>query len=82
MITVAVKNFGGLLVCRLVLGMMEAGFMPCATFYCSLFYTRKELAFRLSIFYIMGFIAVCSTLQPKIPAYYSLLIVTRAPSVG
>lgn len=61
MITVAVKNFGGLLVCRLVLGMMEAGFMPCATFYCSLFYTRKELAFRLSIFYIMGFIAVCST---------------------
>ncbi|KAL4962462.1 major facilitator superfamily domain-containing protein [Aspergillus stella-maris] len=56
-ITVVVKGFGGLLGCRLILGMMEAGFMPCATFYCSLFYTKKELAFRLSFFYIMGFIA-------------------------
>ncbi|KAL3491509.1 major facilitator superfamily domain-containing protein [Aspergillus germanicus] len=57
MTTTAVKNFEGLLACRLILGMMEAGFMPCAVFYCSLFYTRKELAFRLSFFYIMGFIA-------------------------
>lgn len=58
MITVATKNFGGLLACRLLLGMMEAGFMPCATFYCTLFYTRKELATRLAVFYIMGYIAV------------------------
>ncbi|KAJ5895504.1 hypothetical protein N7495_007195 [Penicillium taxi] len=57
MITVAVKNFGGLLACRLILGIMEAGFMPCATFYCTLFYTRKELAVRLAVFYIMGYIA-------------------------
>jgi MFS family permease len=62
MITTVVKDFEGLLACRLILGMMEAGFMPCAVFYCSLFYTRKELAFRLSFFYIMGFIAVRSYL--------------------
>jgi hypothetical protein len=65
MITTAVKNFEGLLACRLILGMMEAGFMPCAVFYCSLFYTRKELAFRLSFFYIMGFIAVCTRQNKK-----------------
>ncbi|KAL4876204.1 major facilitator superfamily domain-containing protein [Aspergillus karnatakaensis] len=59
MITTAVTNFGGLLACRLVLGIMEAGFLPCAVFYCSLFYTRKEMAFRLSFFFMMGFIAVC-----------------------
>ncbi|KAH8430923.1 uncharacterized protein LDX57_008587 [Aspergillus melleus] len=57
MITAAVKDFGGLLACRVILGMMEAGFMPCATFYCTLFYTRKELGLRLSLFLMMGFIA-------------------------
>lgn len=59
MITAAVRNFGGLLGCRLILGLMEAGFMPCAMLYCSLFYTRKELAFRLALFGIMGYVAVC-----------------------
>ncbi|KAL2216043.1 major facilitator superfamily domain-containing protein [Thermoascus aurantiacus ATCC 26904] len=57
MLTAAVENFHGLMTCRIIMGMMEAGFMPCSTFYCSMFYTRKELALRLSMFFCMGFIA-------------------------
>jgi len=61
MLTAAVENFHGLMTCRIIMGMMEAGFMPCSTFYCSMFYTRKELALRLSMFFCMGFIAVRRT---------------------
>lgn len=58
MIQAATKNFGGLMACRVILGTMEAGFLPCAIFYLSTFYTRTELAKRLSVFFLMGFIAV------------------------
>ncbi|KAJ4300697.1 hypothetical protein N0V90_002785 [Kalmusia sp. IMI 367209] len=51
------KNFGGILAFRIIMGAVEAGFFPCAIFYCSLFYTRKELSFRTSVFGMMGFIA-------------------------
>ncbi|OKL57414.1 hypothetical protein UA08_07657 [Talaromyces atroroseus] len=57
MITAATKNFGGIMATRVLLGTMEAGFLPCATFYLSTFYTRKELASRLSVFFQMGFIS-------------------------
>lgn len=40
------------------MGVFEAAFLPCAIFYCSLFYTRRELGFRTAIFYQMGVIAV------------------------
>ena len=47
----ACKSFGGLFAVRLILGMCEgsitAGFMIVS----SMFYTRKELATRVSIFY-------------------------------
>jgi hypothetical protein len=42
------------------MGVFEAAFLPCAVFYCSLFYTREELGFRTAIFYQMGVIAVSS----------------------
>lgn len=58
MIQAATKNFGGIMACRVILGTMEAGFLPCAIFYLSTFYTRTELAKRLSVFFLMGFIAV------------------------
>ena len=57
MIAASSKNFGGLLAVRIIMGAVEAGFFPCAIFYCSLFYTRKELSFRTSVFGMMGFIA-------------------------
>jgi Sugar phosphate permease len=61
MATSAVKDFRALMATRIVLGLMEAGSLPCSTYYASMFYTRKELALRLSVFFCMGFIAVrCS----------------------
>ncbi|KAI6081944.1 MFS general substrate transporter [Hypoxylon rubiginosum] len=57
MCAAATKNFGGILTTRILMGAVEAAFLPCAIFYCSLFYTRHELSFRTSIFGCMGFIA-------------------------
>lgn len=51
MIQVACKNFAGLLVCRLLIGAMEAGFFAGVVFYLTLFYTRGELGFRIAIFF-------------------------------
>ncbi|PYH98422.1 allantoate permease [Aspergillus ellipticus CBS 707.79] len=53
----AVFNFAGLLVCRLIMGIFEAGFFAGVIFYLTQFYKRNEIAFRLSIFYGMVTIA-------------------------
>ncbi|OJJ68433.1 hypothetical protein ASPBRDRAFT_133237 [Aspergillus brasiliensis CBS 101740] len=45
----AVKNFGGMIAVRMILGVFEAGFFAGATFYMTLFYTRGEMGFRLAI---------------------------------
>lgn len=55
------RTFGQLLACRTLMGVFEAAFLPCAVYYCSLFYTRRELGFRTAIFYQMGVIAVRNT---------------------
>lgn len=52
------RNFGQILACRILMGTVEAAFLPCSIYYCSLFYTRRELALRTSVFFQMGFIAV------------------------
>lgn len=52
------RNFGDFVACRTLMGVFEAAFLPCAVYYCSLFYTRRELGFRTAIFYQMGVIAV------------------------
>ncbi|KAK7226899.1 hypothetical protein V2G26_014902 [Clonostachys chloroleuca] len=57
MVAAATKNFGGILAVRILMGCAEAAFFPCAIFYCSSFYTRRELSFRTSVFGMMGFIA-------------------------
>lgn len=51
MIQVACKSFASLLVCRLLIGAMEAGFFAGVVFYLTLFYTRGELGFRIAIFF-------------------------------
>ncbi|KAI5926581.1 major facilitator superfamily domain-containing protein [Camillea tinctor] len=53
----AASGFAGILVARICLGAVEAGFFPCATYYLSLFYRPEELAKRISLFYMMGFVA-------------------------
>lgn len=47
----AVHNFAGLLVCRVLLGMVEAIFFPGALYFLSLFYNRKQFALRTAILY-------------------------------
>ncbi|KAH8647730.1 major facilitator superfamily domain-containing protein [Xylariales sp. PMI_506] len=47
----AAKNWGGLLVLRLLLGAFEAGFFAGTVFYLTLFYTRGELGFRIALYF-------------------------------
>ncbi|KAL1406413.1 hypothetical protein Q8F55_008112 [Vanrija albida] len=49
--TAAVHNHVGLSICRAMLGAVEAAFFPGAIFLVSLFYTRRQMAFRAAAFY-------------------------------
>ncbi|KAJ9149114.1 Retrograde regulation protein 2 [Pleurostoma richardsiae] len=46
-----VTDFKQLVICRVFVGAFEAGFLASCMFYLSLWYTRKELATRIGIFY-------------------------------
>ncbi|KAL8334316.1 hypothetical protein RB593_003814 [Gaeumannomyces tritici] len=46
-----VQNFAGLIACRLLLGLFEAGFFPGVVLYLSMFYGRRTLALRIALFY-------------------------------
>ncbi|OAG36485.1 hypothetical protein AYO21_09292 [Fonsecaea monophora] len=46
-----VQNYHGLLVCRILLGVTEAGFFPAATFLVSEWYCRFEVQTRMSVFF-------------------------------
>ncbi|KAI3558523.1 MFS transporter [Colletotrichum abscissum] len=52
-----VKDYHGMLACRLVLGLTEAPFYSGACYLVSLFYTRKEVATRLAVFYTGNLLA-------------------------
>ncbi|KAG6887742.1 hypothetical protein C0995_013216 [Termitomyces sp. Mi166 len=45
------KNFGGILACRVFIGLPEAAFYPGALYLLSRWYTKKELPFKVSILY-------------------------------
>ncbi|KAH1509433.1 hypothetical protein KXX29_005726, partial [Aspergillus fumigatus] len=51
LLTSQVKSFGGIVACRFILGLVEAPFFAGVLFYLSKWYTKKELALRMSIFY-------------------------------
>ena len=55
--TALTKSYGGLVAVRFCLGITEAPFYPGALFLLSLFYTRKEIAFRISILYSGNIVA-------------------------
>lgn len=42
------QNFGGLIACRLLMGIFEAGLFPGLSMYLTAFYTRQELGLRFS----------------------------------
>ncbi|KAJ5770458.1 uncharacterized protein N7511_002509 [Penicillium nucicola] len=50
-LTSQVTSYGGIVACRFILGFVEAPFFSGVLFYLSKWYTKKELAFRMSIFY-------------------------------
>ncbi|KAJ5295446.1 hypothetical protein PENANT_c001G10998 [Penicillium antarcticum] len=50
-LTSQVSSYGGIVACRFILGFVEAPFFSGVLFYLSKWYTKKELAFRMSIFY-------------------------------
>ncbi|KAJ7064314.1 MFS general substrate transporter [Mycena amicta] len=51
LLTGVTKSYGGILACRLFLGLPEAAFYPGGVYLLSRWYTRKELAFRGAILY-------------------------------
>ncbi|TFK30775.1 MFS general substrate transporter [Coprinopsis marcescibilis] len=52
-----VKNFGGLLSLRLLLGLAEAGLYPGVVFYISSWYKRSETGFRVAVFFSSATVA-------------------------
>ncbi|KAL4863451.1 hypothetical protein BDV12DRAFT_206453 [Aspergillus spectabilis] len=55
--TALTTSYGGLVAVRFFLGITEAPFYPGALFLLSLFYTRKEIALRISILYSGNIVA-------------------------
>lgn len=55
--TALTKSYIGLLLVRFFLGVTEAPFYPGALFLLSVFYTRKEIALRISILYTSNIVA-------------------------
>ncbi|KAL4973550.1 major facilitator superfamily domain-containing protein [Aspergillus desertorum] len=55
--TALTKNYTGLVMVRFFRGIAEAPFYPGALFLLSLFYTRKEIALRISILYSGNIVA-------------------------
>ncbi|KAK7022168.1 tartrate transporter [Favolaschia claudopus] len=51
LLTGVTKNYGGIIACRIFIGLPEAAFYPGAIYPLSRWYTKKELAFRSAILY-------------------------------
>ncbi|KAH8898749.1 retrograde regulation protein 2 [Thozetella sp. PMI_491] len=49
--TAFVKSFSGAFACRFFVGVFESGFLPSAIIYMSTFYTRRDIASRVGLFY-------------------------------
>ncbi|KAK1980694.1 major facilitator superfamily transporter [Colletotrichum cereale] len=56
-----VKNYNGLVACRVVLGLCEAPLLPGAIYLMSCWYTRKEIALRTAILYTGLVLAMASS---------------------
>ncbi|KAJ5802991.1 uncharacterized protein N7503_005441 [Penicillium pulvis] len=91
--TGAVQSYRGLLALRFILGFVEAPFFPGALFLFSSWYTRKELAARISILYVAAQIsgafggllgsAIMSGMDGKagLPAWRWLFIIEGASTI-
>ncbi|KAG5930062.1 hypothetical protein E4U42_003223 [Claviceps africana] len=52
-----VGSYAGLVACRLLLGLLEAGLFPGLTVYLTLFYTKDELALRIGYLFVSAAVA-------------------------
>jgi MFS family permease len=86
----ATQTMAGLLVCRCILGMFEASFGAGAPYYLSLFYQRRELAFRVSVLLGMSPLANCfagalaygiTHIKHSIAPWRLLFIIEGAPTI-
>ncbi|CAI6095906.1 unnamed protein product [Clonostachys chloroleuca] len=50
-------SFGGLVVCRVLIGFLEAGFVPGCVYLISMYYKRHELQWRINLFYAASILA-------------------------
>ncbi|OQD85747.1 hypothetical protein PENANT_c009G09215 [Penicillium antarcticum] len=51
------ESFGGLVACRFLLGLFEAGFMPGCIYLIAMYYKRHELQWRLNVFFSASILA-------------------------
>ncbi|KAH1975747.1 hypothetical protein KXW88_009490 [Aspergillus fumigatus] len=51
------KSFQGLVVCRVLIGVFEAGFMPGSVYVINMYYRRHELQWRLNVFFSASIVA-------------------------
>ncbi|EFQ35954.1 major facilitator superfamily transporter [Colletotrichum graminicola M1.001] len=56
-----VRNYNGLVACRVILGLCEAPLLPGAIYLMSCWYTRKEIALRTAILYTGLVLAMASS---------------------
>ena len=56
-LTGLVKNLNGLIVARIFLGIAESGLFPGVNYYITLWYCRRECAFRAAIFFSAATVA-------------------------
>ncbi|KAF2211925.1 hypothetical protein CERZMDRAFT_84892 [Cercospora zeae-maydis SCOH1-5] len=59
-LTALANSYTSLLITRFLLGIVEAPFYPGAIWLLGIFYTRKEIATRISILYSANMFAMCS----------------------
>ncbi|KAL6360873.1 hypothetical protein LRP88_06581 [Fusarium phalaenopsidis] len=50
-------SFSGLVACRVLIGLFEAGFVPGCVYLISMFYKRHELQWRINLFYTASILA-------------------------
>ena len=56
-LTGVVQSYAGLIVCRLLLGLVEGGLFPGCAIYLTFFYTKHELALRIGYLFVSAALA-------------------------
>ncbi|KFZ12754.1 hypothetical protein V501_04069 [Pseudogymnoascus sp. VKM F-4519 (FW-2642)] len=72
-----VHSYAGLLACRLILGIPEAGIFPACSYYVTMWYPRAEAQYRTALFYgaaslagaFSGLLAYCISLMDGVGGY-------------